>query len=62
MYEMQIRYDEDGMPSPDKWRSLKPRWPAGCPPYRYDDKQDAEAMLERLFPRLPASEKRVISV
>ena len=32
------------------------------PPYRYDKKADAEAMLQRLYPKLPPDCKRVVRV
>jgi hypothetical protein len=54
MYEMQVQ-DRQG-----NWHSLKPSVPEGNRPYRYERQQDAQDMLDKLFPELPACRKRVV--
>jgi hypothetical protein len=72
MYEMQVlngrkahfSLGANGMveDDPGEWRSLRPVKPVLAPPFRYCTKEEAEMMLERLFPDLPPTHKRVVAV
>ncbi len=44
------------------WLDVVPTPLEGCnlPPFRYEDKKDAEAMLDKLFPEIPPDFKRVV--
>jgi hypothetical protein len=44
------------------WESLRPLVPDGAPPYRYEDKEDAQRTLDALLPSTPTECKRVVFV
>jgi len=56
LYEIQIRNDQG------EWQSLRPPFPEGMPPYRYDCKLDAMAALRILRTDLRPRDKQILEV
>lgn len=58
-----VKYDSAGrkmVAEGGQWQTLHVAIPPTADPYRYDRRDDAEAMLDRMYPDMPRERKRVV--